>query len=55
MRLHSKNPKLPTVKVVYYFNASSIFICQNPDLRSKQEKYPAPTKLSNAFCILGRV
>ena len=32
-----KNPKLPTVKAVYCFNASSIFIFQNPDLRSKQE------------------
>ena len=51
---HLKKPKLPTVKVVYCFNASSIFICQNPDLRSKQEKCPTPTKLSNASCILGR-
>ena len=33
------------MKVVYCFNASSIFICQNLDLRSKQEKCPAPTKL----------
>ena len=54
MQLHSKNPKLPIVKVVYYFNASSIFFCQYPDLRSKQEKCLAPTKLSNASYILGR-
>ena len=54
MQLHSKNPKLPTVKGVYCFNASSIFICQNPDFRSKQAKYPSPTKLSNASCILGK-
>ena len=54
MQSHLKNPKLPTVKVVYCFDASSIFICQNPDLRSKQEKCPAPTKLSNTSCILGR-
>ena len=51
---HLKNPKLPTVNVVYCFNASSIFICQNPNLRSRQEKCPAPTKLSNASWILGR-
>ena len=42
------------MKVVYCFNASSIFIYQNPNLRSKQEKCPAPTKLSNTSCILGR-
>ena len=35
---HLKNPRLPTVKAVYCFNASSILICPNPDLRSKQEK-----------------
>ena len=38
MRSHSKNPKLPTVKVVYCFDAFSIFICQNPNLRSRLEK-----------------
>ena len=38
MQSHLKNPKLPTVKAVYCVNASSIFICQNPNLRSKQEK-----------------
>ena len=54
MQSHLKNPKLPTVKAVYCFDASSIFICQNPNLRSKQEKSPAPTKLSNASCIQGR-
>ena len=54
MQSHSKNPKLPTVKAVYCFDAASIFICQNPDLRSKQEKCPAPTKLSNTSWILGR-
>ena len=41
MQSHSKNPKLPIVKAVYFLDASSIFICQNPDLRSKQEKCPA--------------
>ena len=39
---------------MYCLDASSIFICQNADLTSKQEKCPAPTKLSNASCILGR-
>ena len=48
-----KTPKLPTVKVVYCFN-TSILIYQNPNLRSKQEKCPAPTKLFNAPCIQGR-
>ena len=33
-----KNPKLPTVKAVYCFDAPSIFIRQNLDLRSRQEK-----------------
>ena len=41
------------VNVVYYFEDSSILICQNPDFRSKHEKWPAPTKLSNASWILG--
>ena len=50
---HLKNPKLPTVKAVYCFNTSFIFICQNPDFRSRQEKWLVPTKLSNASCILG--
>ena len=54
MGSHSKDPKLPTVKVVYSFKACSIFICQNPYLRSRQQKCPAPTKLSNASWILGR-
>ena len=52
--LHSKNAKLPTVKALYCLDIFSIFICQNPDLRSRQEKWPAPTRLSNASCILGR-
>ena len=54
MQSHLENPKLPTLKVVYCFDASSIFICQNPNLRSMQEKFQAPTKLSKASCILGR-
>ena len=51
---HSKNPKSPTVKAVYCLDVSSIFICQNLDLRSRQEKWPAPTRLFNASCILGK-
>ena len=43
-----KTPNYLLWKAVYCFNASSIFICQNPDWRSKQEKCPASTKLSNA-------
>ena len=43
------------VNVVYCFDDSSILICQNPDFRSKHEKWPAPAKLSNAFWILGSV
>ena len=35
---HSKNPRLPTVKAVYCFDASSILICQNLDFRSRQGK-----------------
>ena len=31
MWLHLKNPKLPTVKAIYCFDASFIFICQNPN------------------------
>ena len=42
IQLHSKNARLPTVKGVYCFHASSIFIYQNPDLRSRHEKCPAP-------------
>ena len=29
------------MKMVYCFNVFSIFICQNPNLRSRQEKCPA--------------
>ena len=35
---HSKKPKLPTLKAVYCFDASSIFICQNPDFRVQARK-----------------
>ena len=38
---------------MYCFDASSIVICQNPNFRSKQEKYPAPTRLLMASCIQG--
>ena len=41
------------VKAMYCFDASSIAICQKPVFRSKQEKYPAPTRLSMASCIQG--
>ena len=41
------------VSTVYCFDDSSILICQNPDFRSRYEKWPAPTKVSNASCILG--
>ena len=46
---HSKNPMFPTVKAVYCFEASSIVIYKNPDFKSKQEKYPAPTR---SFLVL---
>ena len=46
MWLHLKNPKFPMVKAVYCFKASSIAICQNLAFKSRQEKYPVPTKLS---------
>ena len=49
-----ENPKLPTVKAVYCFDASSIFICQNPNLRSRHKKCPAPTRLSSTSWILSR-
>ena len=43
------------VKVVYCLATSSILICQNPDFRSRQEKWPAPTRLSDASWILNKV
>ena len=46
---HSKIPRFPTVKAVYYFNALSIVICQKPTFRSK--KYATPIRLSMASCI----
>ena len=54
IRSHSKNSKLSTVKAVYCLDASSILICQNPDFRCRQEKWPAPTRLSNASWILSK-
>ena len=33
-----KNPTMPTLKAVYCFDASSIFICQNPNLSSRHKK-----------------
>ena len=41
------------VNVVYFFQDSSILICQNADFKSKLEKWPEPTKLSKASWILG--
>ena len=41
------------VKTVYCFKDSSILICQNLDFRPRHEKWPTPTKLSNASWILG--
>ena len=41
------------MKAVYCFNASSIFICQNLDLRSKQEECLVPTKLSQHLLYSG--
>ena len=49
MQSHSKNPKLLMVKAVYCLDASSILICQNPDFRSRQEKWPAPTRLLDSW------
>ena len=37
---------------VYCFNSSSILICQNPDFRSRQEKWLALTKLLSVSWIL---
>ena len=48
-----KNTKFPTVNVVYCFKASSMAICQKPTSKSKQERHPAPTKLSVASWIQG--
>ena len=53
MLSHSKKPRLPTVNAVCCFDDSSILICQNADFKSRHEIHPAPTKLSNAFWILG--
>ena len=53
MQSHLKRPRLPMVNAVYCFEDSSILICQNLDFRSRHEKWPAPTKLSNASWILG--
>ena len=47
-------PILPTVKVVYCLEDSAIFTCQNLLLRSIQEKWQVPTRLSIIFCIHGR-
>ena len=52
MQSHSKKPKLPTVNAVYCFDNLCILICQNPDFRSRHEKWLAPTRLSNASWIL---
>ena len=49
----SKNPRFPTVKVVYCFDSSSMEIFQKPTFRSWQKKHPAPTRLSMASCIWG--
>ena len=49
---HLKKPRLPMVNAMYCYEDSSILICQNPDFRSRHEKWPAPTKLSNASWIL---
>ena len=48
-----KNPRFPMVKAVYCFDSSSILACQKPNLRSKQEKCPTPTKLSITSWICG--
>ena len=44
MYAYSKNPMFPMVKAVHCFEASSMAICQNPAFKSKQEKYPVPTR-----------
>ena len=36
------------------FQCLSMVICQKPAFRSRQEKYPAPTRLSMASCMLGQ-
>ena len=41
------------MKVVYSLDALSMMICQKPAFRSRQEKYPAPTRLSMTSCMQG--
>ena len=53
MQRKSYTPMLPTVKAVYWWAFSNIFICQKLLCRSMQEKWRAPTILSMVSCILG--
>ena len=48
-----KESYIPTVKAVNCFEASPIASCQNPAFKSKQEKYPVPTRLLIASCTHG--
>ena len=48
MQSHFKELQIANGKAVYCLDASSILICQNSDFRSRQEKWPPSTKLSNA-------
>ena len=43
---HSNRPILPRVKAVNCFDSSAMGTCQNPDVKSKVEKWAEPTKLS---------
>ena len=54
MQLHLKNPKLPTMKAVYCFDASSNFICQNPNLRSRQEKMSSTYQILQSLLFSGQ-
>ena len=41
------------VNAIYCLDSGLIWICQKPDLRSRDTKWPAPTSDSNASCIHG--
>ena len=51
---HSNRPILPRVKAVNCFDSSAIGTCQNPDVKSKVEKWAEPTKLLRLSPIRGK-
>ena len=48
MQFAFEKPQIAYCEGSICFDAFSISICQNPNLRSRHEKCPAPTRLSNA-------